>query len=137
MTMEPMIILDDGAVRESAFVVDDGVVRLPATDLAAALGWTLEEQGLCRGDVCIPVRDEKLATDAGVSLTAVAAALDRPLAIDPTERAAYLGVSSRDRSAALTGLVAPDFALPDLHGRRHSLTDHRGSKVLLVAWASW
>jgi peroxiredoxin len=33
--------------------------------------------------------------------------------------------------------MAPAFALPDLDGRRHRLSDHRGNKVLLVTWASW
>jgi hypothetical protein len=32
---------------------------------------------------------------------------------------------------------APDFALPDLHGRMHSLADHRGKVVMLFFWATW
>jgi len=35
------------------------------------------------------------------------------------------------------GTQAPDFALPDLAGRTHTLAEHRGKKILLVAWASW
>ena len=35
------------------------------------------------------------------------------------------------------GDTAPDFTLPDLEGRLHSLSEHRGKKVLLVTWASW
>jgi peroxiredoxin len=34
-------------------------------------------------------------------------------------------------------LEAPDFTLPDLAGRMHTLSDHRGKKVLLIAYASW
>ncbi|MCH7868912.1 MAG: redoxin domain-containing protein [Myxococcales bacterium] len=37
----------------------------------------------------------------------------------------------------LAGLAAPDFSLPDLEGTLHSLSDHRGKKVLLIAYASW
>ena len=37
----------------------------------------------------------------------------------------------------LTSLDAPDFSLPDLDGKMHSLSEHRGKKVLLVSWASW
>jgi peroxiredoxin len=33
--------------------------------------------------------------------------------------------------------MAPDFTLPDLDGRMHSLSDYRGKKVFLLAWASW
>jgi hypothetical protein len=38
---------------------------------------------------------------------------------------------------ALRSLEAPDFSLPDVAGRMHALSDHRGKKVLLVTWASW
>jgi hypothetical protein len=67
----------------------------------------------------------------------LASAGDRPLAVDHGERAAYLGVSATERAAQLASLQAPDFSLPDLAGRRHSLSEHRGRKVLLVAYASW
>jgi hypothetical protein len=62
---------------------------------------------------------------------------DRPLAVDHEEGVAYLGVSAPTRAAALASLDAPDFTLPDLDGRPHSLSAHRGRKVLLVAYASW
>jgi hypothetical protein len=34
-------------------------------------------------------------------------------------------------------VIAPDFQLPDLDGATHSLSDHRGKKVLLYCWSSW
>ena len=40
------------------------------------------------------------------------------------------------RQEALASLIAPDFTLPDLDGRPHTLSAHRGKKVFLVAWAS-
>ena len=61
----------------------------------------------------------------------------RPVAVDPEESAAYLGAPARARAAALASLEAPNFTLPDLDGRLHSLSEHRGKKVLLVAYASW
>jgi len=48
-----------------------------------------------------------------------------------------LGESAQARGEALRSLEAPDFTLPDLAGRPHSLSAHRGKKVLLVTWASW
>lgn len=33
--------------------------------------------------------------------------------------------------------VAPEFTLPDLNGRRHSLSDFRGHLVLVNFWAGW
>src|SRR5262245_22345130 len=61
----------------------------------------------------------------------------RPVAIDTDERAAYLGVSAEERGRQLASLEAPDFTLPDLDGRPHSLSQHRGKKVFLVAYGSW
>jgi peroxiredoxin len=37
----------------------------------------------------------------------------------------------------LSALQAPDFTLPDMDGKMHSLSDFRGKKVLLITWASW
>jgi peroxiredoxin len=48
-----------------------------------------------------------------------------------------LGTGAGDRNAALAGLVAPDFTLPDLSGTLRTLSDLRGQKVLLVTWATW
>lgn len=73
----------------------------------------------------------------GVARATKAGASGRPVAIDRDERAAYLGVSAADRAGALSSLEAPDFTLPDLDGRSHTLSAYRGKKVLLVAYASW
>jgi cytochrome oxidase Cu insertion factor (SCO1/SenC/PrrC family) len=36
------------------------------------------------------------------------------------------------------GLVlAPDFTLADMEGKKYSLSDFRGKKVLLALWATW
>jgi hypothetical protein len=73
----------------------------------------------------------------GAALVKRAEASGRPVAVDLDERAAYLGVSAAERAKALASLEAPDFTLPDLDGRPHSLSEYRGKKVLLVAYASW
>ena len=87
------------------------------------------------------VIDAGRATDIdegeATALAKRAEASGRPVAIDLDERAAYLGVSAAERARALASLEAPNFTLPDLDGRLHSLSQHRGTKVLLVAYASW
>ena len=103
-----------------------------------ALGLELKSEGLCKGSACFPVHDRTaLLSDDGVDLAACAEVLGRPLVVDVEARAAYLGVSAADRSAQLTSLAAPDFTLPDLHGKKYTLSDYRGKKVLLIAHASW
>ena len=79
--------------------------------------------------------DHESAVPASV-IEALAAG-DRPLAVDRDEGVAYLGETALVRATRLASLQAPDFSLPDLDGRVHSLSEHRGKKVLLVAYASW
>ena len=138
METRPFTIIDEQAVREVPAALEDGRVRLPAASLEAALGWKLEPQGLCRGSVCLPTAGRAgLVTDAGVDLAGFADLADRPLAVDVEHRVAALGASAGDRAERLARLEAPDFALPDLAGRVHRLSEHRGKKVLLIAYASW
>ena len=82
------------------------------------------------------VDGDHVSTVAAATVDALAAG-DRPLAVDRDEGVAYLGASAIARAAQLASLEAPDFRLPDLDGRWHSLSEHRGKKVLLVAYASW
>lgn len=118
--------------------VDGGRVRLAPETLGEVLGWHLREEGLCRGDVCVPVRDPgALADDRGIDLAAFAETLGLPIAVDAEAGAAVLGTPHTARAAVLDTLEAPDFSLPDVSGSLHSLREHRGKKVLLVAYASW
>ena len=134
-----MLTLIDGERRHAIGAqFTGGGVQVDPADVEAALGWKLAPEGLCRGSVCIPVRDRAaLVRSGGLDLAALAALLDRPLALDAAERVAALGESAGDRASALQTLEAPDFTLPDLSGRMHTLSDHRGKKVLLIAYASW
>ena len=48
-----------------------------------------------------------------------------------------MGAPADERNAALEGLEAPDFTLPDLDGVPRTLSELRGKKVFLATWASW
>ena len=131
-------IIDDGRSLEVQAEVRDARVTLAARELQRALGWTLKSEGLCRGEVCVPVRDRAALLDGeDIELAAFASVLGRPVVIDPQERAAALGTATTDQAARMATLEAPDFTLPDLEGKLHSLSDHLGKKVLLIAYASW
>ena len=135
---ELFTLIDGDRVTSLPATLDRDAVRIAPGVLRDATGWELKAEGLCQGDLCIPVRDRAALADArGVDLAAFARALDRPLALDVTERAAALGTSAAERSARLATLEAPDFSLPDLHGRMHTLSAHRGKKALLIVYASW
>ncbi len=131
------IIEERGAVEVQVEVAGDRV-RLTPDALHESLGWQLEPEGLCRGEVCVPVRDRsKLVVDGAIDLSGFAEALGRPLALDAVEGAAAIGTAAADRAAQLASLEAPNFTLPDLEGKLHSLSDQRGKKVLLIVYASW
>ena len=131
-------LIDAGAVQVVDATLAGGRVLLSAAELERATGWALKPEGLCRDAVCVPVRDPGALRGAdGVDLAGFAAALGRPLALDLAEGVAALGTAASDRSAALASLGAPDFSLPDLSGRRHTLSEQRGKKALLIAYASW
>ena len=134
------VIQADGAVQIDAEV--DGpraTVRLHADAVQQCFGWQRKSEGLCRDDVCIPSRSlAGVEGDDGLyDLTRLASLLERPCAIDIDAGAAFVGVGAHDRAARLALFEAPDFTLPDLDGRLHSLAEHRGKKVFLATWASW
>jgi hypothetical protein len=71
------------------------------------------------------------------NLTALARHLKQPVLHDAHHDIWLFGESADARDEALRSFQAPDFALPDLGGRIHSLSDFLGKKVFLASWASW
>ena len=133
-----LTIIDGGRAVDVDARVDGGRVLLSVAALREALGWELHEGTLCNDTMCVPLpAGSSLASGGPLDLAEIAGVLDRPLALDTAEGAAYLGASARERADALASLSAPAFTLPDLAGRPHSLAEQRGKKVLLVVWASW
>jgi hypothetical protein len=135
---EMFTLIDQDRARDVAARVEGGRVRLSAEALRDALGWELHEGTLCNDAMCVPLpAGSRLGEDGVFDLAEVAATLGRPLALDVDAGAALLGVSAGERAQTLGSLVAPDFTLPDLAGRAHTLSSFRGKKVFMVAWASW
>jgi hypothetical protein len=111
---------------------------LDAAALPAATGWELKPQGLCQGDVCVPVaRESRMVDGTRVNVAALARTMEQPVVHDDAHAVWSIGESARARRAELQSLVAPDFTLPDLDGRPHRQSDYRGRKIFLVSWASW
>jgi hypothetical protein len=111
-----------------------------AQELEAATGWSLKPEGLCRGDICVPVPSGRAADYvSGDALNASAfwRRMNHPVVHNAAGDIWVLGTSAADRTMALQSLEAPDFALPDLAGKTGTLSEHRGKKVLLATWASW
>jgi hypothetical protein len=109
---------------------------LTAAQTQAVTGWELKPEGMCRGEVCVPL-PSALSRYGRVDIAGFWRHIGAPVVSDDRGQAISLGVAAEDRRAALDSLDAPDFTLPDLAGRPHRLADYRGRKILLVTWASW
>lgn len=111
-------------------------LAIDAAELAARTGWTLKPEGACKGDRCVPLPAETLLDGgARVDMRVLAERLGMPLVRDAGSGLWCAGPESGGH--ALASAVAPDFALPDWRGHSFRLSSLRGTKVLLVAWASW
>ena len=113
---------------------------LGAADLERVSGWTFKPEGFCKGAVCVPVppsRSAEFVAGQAYNLAALAGLLGQPVVADTANHAWCIGEAAAERRRVLQSLDAPDFTLPDLSGKMHSLSDYRGKRVFLVSWASW
>jgi hypothetical protein len=118
----------------------DDQLWMSASALRDATGWDLKPEGLCKEDTCVPLTSallEELVDADTINVSGLWNELGRPLLHDAAHTTWMLGEGAEDRSRKLESLEAPNFTLPDIDGKLHSLSDHRGKKVLLVSWASW
>lgn len=115
----------------------DAGLLVPAAALAAATGWELKPEGLCREETCVPLLGRRVTADdpARVDVAEWADALGLLLVTDLDEGVAAL-VPSAATHDALDGR-APSLTLPDVDGNPVSFDDLSGHKRVLVTWASW
>ena len=136
------VVYDDVATTVTAQEADDQL-WVTTSDLTRATRFQVKPQGVCRDELCFPLpkarQQEFLSKKDGTTwfnLTAFAALVQQPAARDAATATWYFGLRS-DQRQTLASLRAPNFTLPDMDGKMHSLADFRGKKVLLVTWASW
>lgn len=107
-------------------------LTIDPVDLERRTGWVAKPQGMCKADMCVPLGD---APAGPLDARLLAERLRMPLIQDEKHGLWCLGPESGGR--ALASAVAPDLALPDWQGEQVELRSLRGSKVFLLAWASW
>jgi hypothetical protein len=117
---------------------------LASKDLTEATGWEIKPEGICRDVMCIPVPGDRAAAmvreekdEDFVNLAEFARYMGLPYAHDEGGAVWSFGSSPQALQSNLAGMQAPDFTLPDIEGRMHSLSDYRGKKLFLLLWSSW
>ena len=104
------------------------VLDRPPDGLERQTGWSVKPEGACRGDVCVPLARP-------FDLSDLARCLGMELVHDERHGLWALGPESGGR--ALHSAELPDIVLPDRHGENFELRSLRGTKVCMIAWASW
>lgn len=108
-------------------------LKVPVPDFERATGWQLKPEGACKGDICVPL---KSVPEHEVDVEALAAEMHMPLAAEPTASLWALGPESIG-GKTLSTVQAPDFELPDINGNKVRLSDFKGKKIIVYAWAPY
>jgi hypothetical protein len=142
----PVIIYDGKSTELSAAspFTQSQDLWVTFADLTRATGFEVKPQGVCRRELCFPIpssRTSEFLSKRGnlnwFNISVFARLLKQPVARDASLNAWYFGPRPATQNEFLSSLEAPNFTLPDMNGKQHSLADFRGKKVLIVTWASW
>jgi hypothetical protein len=93
---------------------------------AAALGWALKPEGLCRGETCVPLLGRSVLDALGLLVV-----------VDEDGGVAAVAPSAETRRRETATGRAPRLDLQDVDGQPVSFDDLSGHKRVLVTWASW
>src|SRR5258708_12655301 len=115
------IIHDDQPLHFERAIADSNAVWLDAAELKQLAGWELKPQGICRGDLCVPIppgRESEFASKhdgaTWLNFSALSDQMGKPWAGDSKNRVWYFGAEAAERANALRTLHSPDFEPPDL-----------------------
>jgi hypothetical protein len=127
-----------GIATKVEVVSNFGEFAISLNDFAGVTGWQLKPGGLCFADTCVPVSNSSALTNSThIDLVEFARVTNQNIVVDQKHKIAALGERADSRSEAMATLIAPDFRLPDVHGKRVSFSDFNRRKRLLLAWSSW
>jgi hypothetical protein len=138
------VLYQDTETRAKGAKPEGEALWLTLPELTATSGWELKPEGVCKEEICVPVPDARRpailrAQPSGTlfNLTEFARLIEQPVAHDQVHSVWYFGPAGWEWKTQLSSRQAPDFALPDLTGQLHALSDLRGKKIFLLFWASW
>jgi hypothetical protein len=139
------VVIYDGVATEVTLAAEpSNDLWITMKDLTRATKFVVKPQGVCRDELCFPIpkakKSEFISKKGSMTwfnLSEFARLLKQPVATDEKNGVWYFGARPDEQNAYLESLEAPNFTLPDVNGRTHSLSDFKGKKVLLLTWASW
>ncbi|TFC78886.1 TlpA family protein disulfide reductase [Cryobacterium sp. TMS1-20-1] len=129
---------EEGQILQDARADGDQLWVSP-DELEVVSGWIVKPQGLCKTDACVPLPADGSWRDAEgrINLVAFAERLGRSVVRDEEHSIWAFGESVGAHLSATLSAEAPEFTLPDLEGKMHSLSTYRGKKVFLYSWGSY
>lgn len=139
-----VIIFDGAATKVDASSEASNDLWLSLADLTRATKYELKPEGVCRDTLCFPIPQgrekdfvSKRSGATWFNLSEFARLVNQAVAHDDKHDVWYFGPRLKEQNSYLETLAAPNFALPDVNGKMHSLSEFRGKKVMLVTWGSW
>lgn len=143
----PTVVFDQVSTKVTAApapLINSENLWITLEDLKRATGFVVKPQGICRDELCFPIPKARRAAFLSkqgritwFNLSEFARLTKQPAAMDTENAVWYFGPRPAEQNGFVESLIAPDFTLPDMNGKKHSLSDYRGKKVLLITWASW
>ena|SRR5437870_2808637 len=139
------VVIYDGIATEVSVAPEaSSNFWITTSDLTRATRFVIKPQGVCRDELCFPLPKNRMAefvskkgATTWFNLVEFARLIKQSFVVDQKNSVWYFGAREAEQNSYLNSLEAPNFTLPDLNGKLHSLADFRGKKVLLVTRASW
>ena len=138
------ILVDNQVVDISTTLPDATDLWVTPQDLTKINGFVLKPEGACLDDICVPVQQSKDSSifvtrrgESWMNVTELAQRIQQAYVSDHDAGVWSFGTIPVQRQSFVRDGLAPDFTLPDWHGKQTSLSDFKGKKIMLLTWASW
>ncbi len=138
-----------GIQTEASLLHHNGRIYLSEAFLTGALKLETKtlpngDIGLCLDDFCVPMSNQgdvpniiPSGSHTYLSISHFIEALDGAVVYEESRAVLLLDFQTRVRGNRSETSGPIDFTLPSMDGDSISLSDYRGERVVLFAWASW